>query len=230
MAKPVVTVAGEIGSGGMEVAVEAARLMGADFVDRQVLASSAARLGVAVQTVEEKERPILPRGERVARVLETFLERSAVGDPTLGASGVEILMSRSYTDALTAAHHPVLTDAKYVEILRSVMTELAATGNVVILRRGGQALLHGIPGVLHVNVVAPFQDRLARTMQREKLDKAAAEKHLKDADQNRLAYFRKFFKVNPDSPEWYHLTVNTHLLSVEKAGQLIVRVLSEGIV
>ena len=230
MSKPVVTVAGEVGSGATELAQELARLLGANFVDRQVMATAAARLGVSVQMVEDKDRTKLPRGERFARLLETFLERSAVGDPTLGTSGVEVLMSRSYDEALAASQHPSLTNAKYLEVLRSVMADLAREGNVIILRRGGQVLLRGLPGVLHINVVAPYEDRLLRHMQFEGLDRAAAQKDLRDTGRDRLGYFRKFFKVNPESTEWYHLVINSHMLPPITGAQLVARAFADGIV
>lgn len=226
MANSVVTVAGEVSSGASELAQEISRLLKADFVDRQVIATAAARLGIAEKSVEEKELVIGSLRMRIARVLETFLERSAIGDPTLGPSGVEVLMSRSYDEALVATQTPALTDAKYVDILRSVMLDLAQKGNVVIPRRGGQVLLQGMPGVLHISVWAPHEDRMARLMQREHLSREAAEKNLREADHNRLAYFKKFFKVNPDSPELYHLVINTHLLSIEKAAQVIIQTLA----
>ena len=45
--------------------------------------------------------------------------------------------------------------------------EAARRGNVVIVGRGGQVLLKGIPSVLHVRIIAPLQARVQRLMAKE---------------------------------------------------------------
>jgi cytidylate kinase len=49
----------------------------------------------------------------------------------------------------------------YRAAVKQVIDELAAEGNCVILGRAGQVLLKGVPGCLHVRLIAPVPTRRA---------------------------------------------------------------------
>ena len=59
---------------------------------------------------------------------------------------------------------------KFIFLLRAAVYYFARSGNVVILGRGGQALLKDIPGTLHVRIFAPFESRMRRLMDLEGYD------------------------------------------------------------
>ena len=50
----------------------------------------------------------------------------------------------------------------YREKIFAVVGELAAEGKLLLVGRGGQVILAGRPGVLHVRVIAPREQRVAR--------------------------------------------------------------------
>ena len=56
---------------------------------------------------------------------------------------------------------------KFFHALQIVIYEAARKGNIVIVGRGGQVLLKGLPGVLHVRIIAPLQDRIQRLMAKD---------------------------------------------------------------
>ena len=49
----------------------------------------------------------------------------------------------------------------YRETVEAIIHELAAAGNLLLVGRGGQVVLAGRPGVLHVRVSAPREQRAA---------------------------------------------------------------------
>ena len=98
---PVVTLSGTMGSGAREVGLRVAELLGSDYVDQQIMVDAARRLGVSTETVAERDERCPSFRERLAHMLRTFLERSAVagaGDPLMGSGGLEMLLGRTYTD------------------------------------------------------------------------------------------------------------------------------------
>src|SRR5438034_835584 len=54
----------------------------------------------------------------------------------------------------------------YITILQTTLLEFAEGDNAVLIGRGGQWLLRGIPHVLRVRMVAPFEQRVRQWMKR----------------------------------------------------------------
>ncbi len=222
----VVTFNGAIGAGGNEVGIVAARLLAADYVDRLILAEAAKRIGSSVEVLSIKEQRRVAIKDRLAYLLQTMLERSAMsgagGEPYFGP-GLEYLPSEEYTDLaqepVTAAQR--LNEQRFLETTTAVIQDLAKAGNVVIIGRGSNLILKDYPGVLHVGMVAPTSLRLATIVQREHMATKEAEKYMGDMEKARISYFRKFFKVNPEHTSLYHLVLNLGSMSVNTAAEIV---------
>ncbi|MEK7872970.1 MAG: cytidylate kinase-like family protein [Chloroflexota bacterium] len=225
---PIITIDGQIGSGGREICLMAATALGAEYYDQAIIEQAAHRLGATVQAVEEKHSVPVRARDRVARFLTNFLEKSAAagaaGDPFLGPTGIELLLTRTYPEASTPTitRAQELDDKRFIEVHRAVLRDIAGTGNAVILGRGSVVELQGWPGALHVDTVAPFEQRVKRTMERLKMDATTAEKHARDTEAARLAYFRKYFKVDANDPSLYHMVFNTAQLPLDFLANLVV--------
>src|SRR5438270_13289826 len=63
----------------------------------------------------------------------------------------------------------------YDEMMRSAISEVAASRNVVILGSGAQFLFAKVAASLHVQLVAPVPYRIARIMRTAQVDPGAAE-------------------------------------------------------
>ena len=144
---PVVTITGQVGSPLRTIGLEVARFLGSEYLDYQILSEAARRVGAPVEALVQKdERAVLGR-ERLARFFHNFLEKSAAagsaGDPFLGPSGIEILMSRSVAEAAQPATTSAqeVGDHQYIDVLTSVIQETSETGNVVLIGRGGFVIL-----------------------------------------------------------------------------------------
>ena len=233
----VVTMGGLTGGGGRLLGPMVAQKLGADYVDRLILTNAARQVGATVEALHqlEQRRPTL--GERLAGMLQRILERSAVsgagGDPYFGP-GAMAFLTEEFEDlpqsTITKGHE--LEDEKYIEAMRGVIKEVASSGNVVIVGRGGSIILRDDPNVLRVGVVATLEDRIDRIMERERLDRAAAEKVVSDRDSARVYYFKRYFGIgDPEDPSLYHLMLNTSDIDLEYATELVVfssKALDEG--
>lgn len=224
---PVVTVSGQLASGATEVGRLAADLLGASYVDREVLVEMAQRAGASPEVLASREQRLDTLGERIGDTLRRMLETQAAagmaGDMFMESSGVPMLLGRTYEEAAATpfTRREEVTDAQYFALLQSVITDLAAAGNVVIIGRGGQRLLRERPGVLRTRVIAPLEVRVERLVQAEGLDPHEAERRLRQSDQYQAAFFRKFFKTDVQDAMLYDIVINTAKVPFERAAAII---------
>jgi cytidylate kinase len=222
---PVITVSGSLASGAREVAQAVARELGYDYVDQEILVEAARELGVSVAAMEGRDERRSSIGERLAGVMRTLMERSAAAgaaDP-VGGGGLEMVLARSYGEAaeLPEPGAGSLDDERYIRTLKSVIKAVAARGNVVILGRGSQAILHDDPGTLHIWVAANIEQRIGNLMLRDDMSRADAERRIRQSDQQRQAFHRHYFKVEPDSPHLYDMGINAARISVDVAAKMV---------
>ena len=220
---PVVTMSGNIASGAREVGEAAARALGIDFVDQQLLVEAARRCGVPVGAMAQRDERCEGFRERLASLLRSFLERSVASgaDPLTGAIGLEALLSRTYAEMAAEHEEPELTDALYMKTMTVIIQELGARGDIVILGRGSQMILKDLPGAVHVLCTAPQKFRAHRLAERDGLGIEEAARQVADKDRAQAAYYRKFWKVEFEDPRLYDLTVDTSRLSYEIAADLV---------
>lgn len=222
---PVVTVSGTLGSGAREVAQAAARELGYDYVDQEILVEAAQQLGVRVADVEQHDERVSSIGERIATVLRTLMERSAAAGATdpMSGGGLEMVLARTYGEAaeLPEIGQGTLDDDRYIGTLTSVIRGIAARGNVVILGRGSQAILHDAPEALHVHVAASLEERIANIMQRDGIGRQDAERRIKQSDHSRAAFHRRYFKVEAENPCLYDLGIHAGRVGIALAARMI---------
>ncbi len=221
---PVVTISGNIAGGALEVGRLAAERLGIDLVDQQLLVEAAHRCGVPVGVIAERDERAATFGERLASLLSSFLERSAASgvDPAAGASGLEAILSRTYAEMAQEQEEPQVSDVVYHRTISRIISELGQQGDIILLGRGSRMILAEMPGVLHVLCIAPQEIRIERLAAREGISPAEAAKRTKDFDRVWRAYYRKFWKIEPENPRLYDLTVNTGRVCFETAAELVV--------
>ncbi|MCB0190437.1 MAG: cytidylate kinase-like family protein [Anaerolineae bacterium] len=112
--------------------------------------------------------------------------------------------------------------AYHTQIEQSIRT-LAAEGQVVIVGRGGQMVLRDRPDVLHVRVIAPFDHRVARLQATRHLTADSAAAIIEKSMEARARYIIQSYDIVLDDPSIYHLIINTGLLGLSQAVDLVVQ-------
>lgn len=222
---PVITITGLNGSGALEIGADVANRLGIDYVDRLILAEAARKTGAPVAVIADRTDRVPTMGERIAGFMRSVLERSAVagpgGDPYFGG-GVDALLVREYRDMPdVSTPGEEVQDRRLVEVLSGVMRELAQTQRVVIVGRGAHAILRDWPNALHVFLIASLEKRVQRVMARERMAHVEAERYVLTNDKGRIAYYHRYFKVNPHDPQQYHLTLNTDRVGDVAAAEVV---------
>jgi len=110
---------------------------------------------------------------------------------------------------------------RFLHVIQAVVYDFARRGNTVIVGRGGQILLRGIPGVAHLRILAPFPDRVARVMEKEKVDEKQAIRAIHRSDKDSEGFLRFFFEVDWEDPTLYDLVINTQRISTDTAVGMI---------
>lgn len=196
----ILTVSRLYGSGGSEVAALTAKLLGWSLLDNTVVDSVAARMGLSVAEVRDRE-------ERVPSLVERLTSAMAMG-------------SQEWAGPIAAAKRP--TDEQLIEVTRHIIEEAIARGPVVVVGRGAQAMLAERQDALHVFCYASRKALIARTMQREGVGVEEATRLVESTNKERDQWVRLHWERDRRAHENYDLSVNTERLGIEGAAQLIV--------
>ena len=220
---PVITMNGTLASGAREVGRRVAGLLGVDFVDQQLMVQAAQRSGVTVGAVAEHDERSASFGQRLSSVFNTLLERSAASgaDPLTGATGLEAVLSQTYADMACEQEEKPFTDKQYLQIMTTIVRDLAASGKIIVLGRGSQMMLRDMPKVLHVLCIAPADLRGFRLAERESMTIDDARHRAEKSDRARAAFYRKFWKVDVEDPRLYDITIDTSKLSYDVAAEIV---------
>ncbi len=201
----VVTISRQYGCDGPEIGRLVANILGAQYLDSELIYEAAHRIGVPADLVSERD-------ERIQGLSERLLE-------DLGRAFTGL---RTPERPLPAGQAPALTDAQLLAVTRSIIREAARRNNAVVVGRGSQALLRDHPTALHVHVVAPLDFRVAQVVKRERVSPEEARRLIAKVDAERAAYLRINYHANWEDPLLYHLVLNVGLLGPEAAVQTIV--------
>jgi len=223
----VITLGGMSGAGARSIGPILAEKLGSDYVDRIFLTSVAKKIGSTVAAIQIREERIFTRSEKwlafVQKILETSAATGATGDPYFGPGSSAFLLDE-FEDIkgqlITEPH--TIADDHYIDAVHDIMRDMAVLGDLVFVGRGGHVILNDMTNVLKVGVIAHVEDRVITLMRREKITEPEAIKLIASRDEARRHYFDKFFNISePDSPELYHITINTSEVSVEYSTTLI---------
>lgn len=110
-----------------------------------------------------------------------------------------------------------------ISMLNETLEALAHRGKVVILGRGGFAVLGQLADVLDVRIVAPAAVRAERVMAREGLaSRQDADARLVEDDHMRQRFVQMFYNRQWDDPAAFDMIIDTGSVPYEAAVQQIV--------
>jgi cytidylate kinase len=99
---------------------------------------------------------------------------------------------------------------------RSILLEYAARDNAVLMERGGNFLLKGVPHALRIRVIAPLEARLERVMIRESVDYDTARWLIERTDHERSQFIQALYGKEWDDPEAFDVIFNTGIQPIEE--------------
>ncbi len=219
----VIAIAGQMGSGGQEIGQEVANLLEAEFVDTYLLSEAANRTGMSREEWDARDMRVDSLVDRVARVFQSFIQRSAASytaDPYMSG---EPLLTRTYEQAAARSlnEEQTLDDQRFLEVTTEIIRELARLPRVVIIGRGATYILRNNPRVFNVLALAPREVRIQRQATRRGLSIAEASREVDDQEHHRQAFLRKFFGVDPFDPSWFDVVFRVDRLDTKHYAQMV---------
>ncbi len=198
-----ITISRQYGAGGSAVAAKVADSLGWRVVDNELVERVAARAGLTPEDVASRD-------ERVPSFIERLAQTVVAGTPELMVP----------PEAGTVP--PTPSESDLVRITERVVQEVAAEGKVVLIGRAAPAVL-GLSGdALHVKVVASREYRIRVAAERLGLSPEEAAKMMDQTDKQRARYHREYYDRDWNDPVNYHMVLNTGVLGVNGAAELIV--------
>jgi cytidylate kinase len=208
---PIVTISRTFGSGGTPVGLLLAQRMGAEFLDRSIVASVAERAGLTEDEAGGYDEQLPSVWQRVASVLAT--------------SGMEMGMPPVPSDQLMPG---VAVHERLSRLTQAVIQEAAARGNAVIVGRGAAFVLRGHPGALHVQLHAPLAARVRNLITKveeipahARPDEASLRELCRTFDARRADYIRRVFNADWLNAANYDLAIDTSRFSFDAVADLI---------
>jgi CMP/dCMP kinase len=208
--RAVVTISRQFGSGGAEVGRILSQMSGLNYVDHEIIDEVARRMGVNAELVAHQD-------EQTSSTIGHILDAMQLSNPFVVNYSTLFGQKQGATQS---------DEEAYFYLTQKVVLELATEGNVVIIGRGSQFLLHNIPRTLHIYIFAPLDRRIENITQHFQLDRKQAADLIEQRDYEHDMYLRHNYGNDGHDPALYHLLINTGLFSYETAASLIHQALS----
>lgn len=196
-----ITLSRQYAAGGSEIARMVAQGLGWRVVDDEFVREVATRAGLPPEEVALRE-------ERPPSFVERFARSTALASPELFSAEAGAIEEYG--------------EDRLIKITRSLVSELAANGRIVMVGRAAAAVLEQEEDVMHARVIAPRADRIQAAIKRLGLDPDEAARILGERDRNRERYHREYYGRDWNDPTNYHMVLNTGLLGYRAAAALIV--------
>jgi hypothetical protein len=193
-----VTISASFGAGGSRVGPAVAEQLGVELLDRAIPVRVAERLAVPLDDALAHDESL---GDAIGRLASSFALL-----PELAGAMVQA---------------GVLAGEDYRRETERIILEHAPYGEVV-LGRGGAIVLREHPEALHVRLDGPQQRRIEQATRLGELQRADAQRLLRDSDRAREAYVRHFYGADARDPSLYHLVIDSTALPLETVVDVIV--------
>ena len=191
----VVTIAREYGSGGAEVGMKVAEMLGWECLDKEII-------------------------ERAAAAGQLAAVRAYAADEK--SSGWWARVLRGFQQTGQGMIPPAVVDYDSVrDSTVRVIEQAAKVGHCVIIGRSSQCVLRRQPNVLHALVFAPMAEKVARVRLRHPEDPDVAVM-MRRIDGERTHYTQTYYGKDWSDRGLYHICVNS-TLGIEMCAKMIVQ-------
>ena len=222
----VITISREFGSGGDEIAQIICRDTGYRMFNKDLIAKAAQEAGLS-----EGGAIIFTEGEyHVSSFMERLLGRQV--------PMAEVRVWREDSVGARTVETKTLGEDQFVNLVEKAIESAYRLDNFVIVGRAGQVILGDLPGVLHVRVVASFEERLLRVRSSPQFSggelhqvgifsspveaRRAAQDLIESHDAVSKDYLKRYYGVDWGNQMLYDLLLNTTRLDLKVAAKTVV--------
>lgn len=209
----IITISRQIGSMGDELAERLSQELGYRYFDKLLMTEIAVASGLS-------EAEVIDYNEDNYKI-KNFFEQLFNRKTPLG----KITVKEKDETGRTVITTKTFDEENSLAFTQAVIKKLVDWDNVVIVGRGGQILLRNVPHTLHLRVIAPLEFRIENIMKKKGFSREDALKYISEKDRAAQEYLYRFYNVDWNDPELYHMVINMGMWNLDK----IVKVIKETI-
>lgn len=202
MAKKIITISRQFGSGGREVGKKLAEALGIKYYDRELIEMAAQESGFDKEMFEDTNAGT----SRLFRFINTF--------------GYSLGAPLSVMNDITMSDQIFLIQSRVVE-------QAASEGPCVIVGRCADYVLGDRDDVLKVFISGNMQDRKKRAIQYYEVDERDVESSLRKIDRNRSGYYDYYTDKKWGVAESYDICLNTSVFGIDGCVEILKKVMEE---
>lgn len=132
------------------------------------------------------------------------------------------LSMNDMSEMIMAFSGSFVTESSVKKAIREVVLTMAREGHAVIIGRGGVSITQGIPGALHVRLVAPLNWRVENVKKKKGMLADKAEKYVAETDEKRSKLITEFLDRKPVNLDTlFDVTLNRSSFSVDQLSELL---------
>jgi cytidylate kinase len=203
---PIITISRYFGAGGRTLGKKICQRLGYSLYDNELIQLVAAQAKVSSESVGSIEKDS-------AGMVKRFLSE---------------IVPKSLREIILEKRVDSIDEEVYVDLIQTVINEIAAQGNVVIIGRASQYVLENRSDAYHILVRADKEDRVRFLEKNYDLTTEQARQAVETDDRRRANLYRKFGKSDYDDPIRYHLVLNTSKINIDTGLMLVCEIANRG--
>jgi cytidylate kinase len=193
----VITISRQLGSGGTYLGQRLSDKLNLLYLDREIVEKAAAQLGCRTEQIVSLDEAVISKWKETINYI---------------ASAQKMLYS-------TLEYFPTNTDIFEAE--KEVIVQVVKSKSAIIIGRCGSYLLHNHPRHASIFLHACEDFRINRIKEMYGISNDEAAKVIEVTDRSRAHYVHKFTGRDMNDVRQYHLAVDTGVIGLEAAEELI---------
>ena len=204
--KFVITISRELGSGGHTIGRKLAEKLGVRFCDKELIRALSKKFNLTPSSIERL------KGEKKSWFAD-FVRYLSPAQGAAGFVGDEIVGGKEF--------NPTVTSDDIFQAETEILKGLAEAESCVIAGRSGFFVLKDCPNKVDIFITASKENRIARTMRKQKLSREMAEEVLEKVDKARENYIQRYANTSRYDARNYSLTLNVDGMTEDEAVDVI---------
>ena len=191
-----ITIARQYGSGGREIGVRVAELLGIKSYDKELITMAAQKTGISTEVAHQADE----------RATNSLLYTLAMG-------------SSSYGNAHVGFDVPV--NDKLFITQSDIIKGLVEESDCVIIGRCGDYVLRNHPRCISIFIYADMDSRIERVMLQHQLSESDAKSLISKTDKRRTNYYNFYTGRKWGQYNHYDASIDSGLLGIEGTARII---------
>jgi CMP/dCMP kinase len=216
----VITISRQYGSGGDEIANLICEKTGYRLFDKLLLSQASFEAGLSDQEFIDYSE----ENYKVKSIFDRLFGRTY---PLAKAS-----YWKEDANGVRVREEVQLDEEHALLLVQKAIQTAYQVSDIVIVGRGGQVILKGNPGVLHVRITASLEERILRVRNspmwksRQFSDsveaRRASQSLIETNDAASADYLKRLYGIDWSDMAHYHMVINTDLLALDRAAHAII--------